>query len=447
MFTSITYQDWESAADKEQLLLDAISRYRISPAFTHALEATAYFRGENTTVARKTILRARKVERRDAHGRLRSHTTMQDVVGNRIGSAFLQRFVVQQNQYLLANGCQLDSAEHKARLGIDFDQLLSKMGEKALLHGVCWGYWNHDHLEILESAVNRLSGFFPLLDEMNSQARIGIQFWQVSIRRPLYIRLFEEDGVSLWRREKGRLSLVQPKRAYLIAYRRDALGDQPLSQVSYSQLPIFPLYANPEHASELTPAIQAKIDAYDRILSDYADNLDRANDVYWVLNNFGGTTDEIAEILEEINRVKAVANISDGSGNNATAEPHTIDVPYAARKAALDILERALYQDYMALDMAKLTGGSLTNVAIRTAMAGMELKADRYEWEVFTFVHTLLAFLGIDTDEIRFQRQDISNASETVTDIATMREDIDRRTALKLNPYIQTEEVDVILDA
>ena len=57
----------------------------------------------------------------------------------------------------------------------------------------------------------------------------------------------------------------------------------------------------------------------------------------------------------------------------------------------------------------------------------------------------LLALLGVTTDEIRFQRQAIANESETVQDIAAMRGDIDRRTALKLNQYIQPEEIDALL--
>jgi len=236
-----------------------------------------------------------------------------------------------------------------------------------------------------------------------------------------------------------------PKRPYIVTLRSDALGDEVLSTANYQRLPIIPLYANTERHSELTPAIKAKIDAYDNILSDFADNLDRANDVYWVLNNFGGTTDDIAQMLEEIQRIKAVANLSDGSGSSSTAEPHTIEVPYAARQTALDILERALYQDYMALNIDALTGGSLTNVAIRAATANLNLKADRYEWQVFRFVQQLLALLGVTTEEIRFQRQCIANESETVADIAAMRPDIDRRTALKLNPYIQPEEIDMLL--
>ncbi|MCH5288258.1 MAG: phage portal protein [Christensenellaceae bacterium] len=444
MFTEITWQDWLAAADPTALTLKAIDRYKASRTFARALEASCYFRGENTAVARKTVLRARKIETRDASGRKRIRSATQDVVGNRIPSGFLFRFVTQQNQYLLSEGVGLPG-DIRPRLGADFDQQLELLGEKALLHGTAWGYWNTDHLEVLEAAKNPYSGFLALLDELTGEAMVGIQFWQVSAERPMYVRLFELDGVTLLRRAGDAIDVVQPKRPYLMTVRSDALGESVASQGNYGALPVIPLHANAGHHSELTPAIKAKIDAYDHILSDFADNLDRANDVYWVLNNFAGTTDDVAELLEEINRVKAVANLSDGSGAASTAEPRTIDVPYAARQAALTLLERALYQDYMALDMDALTGGSLTNVAIRAAAANLNLKADRYEWQVRRFVSSLLRLIGCPCEEIRFKRQAIANESETVADIAVMRGDIDHRTALRLNPYIQPEEVEGLL--
>ncbi|MBQ8654392.1 MAG: phage portal protein [Clostridia bacterium] len=447
MFTDVTWQDWEASGDREALLLHAIDRYKGSRFFRCALDAASYFRGENTAVGRKTVLRAKKIETRDEHGRRRLRTGTEDVVGNRIGSGFLFRFITQQNQFLLSGGCILEDPAHKAMLGEGFDHQLEHLGERALVHGVSWGFWNADHLEIIEAARDPLSGFFPLMDEMTGCIRLGVQFWQLPGDRPMYVRLFEEDGVTVLRRDGASLAAAVPKRAYVLRVRRDALGEELVAQENWSSLPIIPLWANSEHQSELTPAIKAKIDAYDHILSDFADNLDRANDVYWVLNNFGGTTDDIARMLEEINRIKAVANLSDGTGSSATAEPHTIEVPYAARETALRLLEKALYRDYMALDFDALTGGSLTNVAIRAATAALHLKADRYEWQVFRFVQQLLALLGVKTQSIRFQRQCIANESETVSDIYAMRQDIDRRTALKLNPYIQPEEIDELTEA
>ena len=440
----MTFQDFEQAEDKLAAALAAIDRYKGSAEFQAALEAERYFRGENTEISRKTMLKARKIETRDESGRRHVRSGMEDVVGNRVGSGFLYRFICQENQMLLQNGCLLPR-EVKGRLGLDFDRQLALLGERALVQGAAWGFWNNGRLEVLEKARDWLSGFLPLEDEQTGQLRAGIHFWQLAPKKALYLRIFEEDGAALYRVDGGgKIDVVEPKRPYRLVRRVDALEDHTEDEGCWGRLPVIPLYANAERRSELTPALKAKIDAYDRIMSDFADNLDRANDVYWVLNNFGGTTEDIAEMLAEINRLKAVANISDGAGG-ATAEPKTIEVPYQARQTALSLLEKALYADAMALDTAALTGGSLTNVAIRAACANLNLKCDRYEWEVFSFVQQLLAMLGLPTDAIRFQRQAIANDYETVQTIYLMRQDIDRATALRLNPLLQPEEVEALL--
>ena len=448
MYTDITYQDWEQIPehDRPDKMMQIITGYKASKDFHDALTANVYFRGENAEVAAKTILKARAVQYKDDKGRIRKGTQMKDIAGNRIASSFLFRFITQQNQYLLSNGVILKDKAIKDALGSDFDKELERLGEKALIHGVSWGFWNVDHLEVIEAAKDAHSGAVALLDERTSDPMVLIQFWQLGGNRPLYVRLFTLDGVAEYCKEEDKLQEIsQSRRPYIVQTVTDALGTVEVSGSNYTRLPVIPLFASEEKRSELTMAIKSKIDAYDRITSDFADNLDRANDVYWVLNNFGGTMDEVAELLDQINKVKAVANISDGSGGGSTAEPHTIEVPYEARRKALDLLERALYQDYMALDMDALTGSSLTNVAIRAATANLELKADRYEWQVRRFVQDVLTLIGKPSDDIRFKRQTIANETEIVANIASMRQDIDLRTALKLNPYIDDEQIEQIV--
>ena len=450
MYTTYTYQDWLATAEAERpgLLLKIIESYKASDDFQHALVANDYFRADNREVGKKTVLRAMSVQTTDASGRTRKRAESKEVVGNRIRSAFFFRFVTQQNQFLLSNGVTLEEDSYKNALGADFDKTLERMGERALVQGCAWGFWNVDHLEVIEAARDALSGAVALLDEMTSEPMMLVQYWQLGDNRPMYVRLFDLDGLTMYRTDKTGKQLQEiedTRRAYIVHTMTDSMGTVVTSTHGYGRLPVRPLWASEERRSELTAAIKSKIDLYDRVLSDFGDNLDRANDVYWVLNNFGGTMDEVAELLEQINRVKAVANLSDGTGTSSTAEPHTIEVPYAAREKALDLLERALYQDFMALDMDALTGSSLTNVAIRVATANLNLKADRYEWQVRQFVQDILALIGKPTDQIRFKRQSIANESEVVADIAVMRADIDQRTALKLNPYIDDEDHEQIL--
>ena len=450
MYTDYTYQDWLAASETDRIaMLEKIVRdYKASDDFRSGLTANEYFRTDNTEVRNKMLMQPRAVEYKDKNGRTRKKSQPVKIAGNRVRSGFFPRFVIQQNQFLLSNGVTLDNADLKKRLGFGFDKQLERAGEKALLHGVCWGFWNYDHLEIIEAVKDGLSGAVALLDEETSEPMVLVQFWQINSSRPLYLRVFSPDGVVKYRMGKEELEEIpDTRRPYVVRTQSDAYGPVEITGENYGgRLPVVPLWASEERRSELTPAIKSKIDLYDRIFSDFGDNLDRANDVYWVLNNFGGTIDDVAEMLEQINRVKAVANMTDGTGTSSTAELKTVDVPYAARQTALDILQKQLYSDFMALDMDALTGGSLTNVAIETATANLNLKADRYEWQVFRFVQGILALIGVETEEIKFKRQTIANRSEIVQDISVMRQDIDLETALKLNPYIEDQsEIDSIM--
>lgn len=460
MFTTYTWQDWQekgfdkvesgdsaAQAKKLEFILSIIRSYKATDEFRRALEANSYFDGTNPLVMKKVILRGEAAEvevELDNGSKKKTLTTRnKELVGNRIPSKFFFRFVTQQNQYLLGNGVTLEDVDDKERLGFGFDKALQQIGEKALVHGTGWGFWNYDHLEAINAAADGMSGFVALVDEMTQEPKVGIQFWQIHSKKPMGVRLFELDGVSSYKTNSGRLVEVEAKRPYVIQSVSDGLGIVEQTGENYERLPVVPLYANDDKQSELSVSIKNKIDLYDRILSDFGDNLDRTNDVYWVLNNYGGSTKEIAGMLQMIEKLRVVIN-QDNGGTASTAEPRTFEVPYQARATAMELLRKELYSDYMALDMRELTGGSLTNVAIEAAMTNLNLKADRYEWQCFQFVQRILEMAGIESEKIVFKRNTMANKSEIVDDIYKAREDLDRRTRLKLNPYVMQEEIDDI---
>lgn len=433
MFTQYTSQDFDGIAEKDlpRFVLDCVEKYKHSADFERALEALDYFTGHNRRIGQKYLLHADVQVEKDERGRTKRRVRPVRVRGNQLPSGFFRRAVMQLSGYLLSNGVFLGSREKKMCLGADFDRMLEMMGQMSLIEGVCWGFFNLDHLEVIPAAQDALSGFVPLYDEETGRLGAGIQFWQLDETRPLRVRLFEREGVTGFSFSGEKCLYRGQRQSYVV-------GLEGLSAREYDRVPVVPLYANNEHESELTPAIKEKIDAYDNILSDLGNNLDRANDVYWVLNNFGGEMQQALEVQEQINRLKMVLCRSD-LGQTSTAEMHTVEVPYEARQAALNILRKELYADFMALDMTAVTGGSLTNVAIRAAMADLDLKCNAFEWQCCAFVREVLLLAGTSADQIVFKRQTISNAHETVQDIYLMRGDIDRRTALELNPYIDPD--------
>ncbi len=449
MFTELTYQDYQAAQDKHAFAFQAVKAYMASDDFKRGLSANAYFNGENEVVSKKTMLKISSRTIQTPDGVVRRAADTIEVPGNRLGSNFLFRLVVQENQHLLANGATLKDEKEKQAVGNGFDKALSRLGERALLHGVAWGFWNLDHLEILPAVVDSNSGCLALLDETTGTPKVVLQFWKIADRKPLHLRIFDPEGIEIIKQDpKGDLDVVTEKQAYKQTVRKTVGGEEIDGAEGYgNRLPVIPLYANDEKRSEFTTAIKAKIDAYDRISSDFSDNLDRANDVYWVFNNFGGDVDQIVTMMEEIQKIRAVVNQADssGMGPGGSAEPHTIEVPYQARQTALELLERAIYKDYMALDLSEITGGSLTNVAIKAAMMNLDLKCDRFEWQCFQFVQQVLSLQGIVTENIAFKRQQLSNDTETVQNIYTARADLDIETVLKKLPFISQDEIPDIL--
>lgn len=449
MYTKHTFTDWEevqSDAEKRALIRQVIAGYKESVDFKAALQAKRYYEADNEEVGKKVILSAKTATSVDSEGNETKTVGVKEIVGNRVYSDFFARFVKQEAGFLLGNGVTLDKPETKKKLGPGFDTTLYKIGRNALVQALCYGYWNKDHIEMIEAAKDTRSGAVALLDEMTSEPRVLVQFWQIDENHRTFVRLFEQNGISVYKEDNsGELVEVQPQRNYILESETDGLGKRITGGRNYDRLPVAIMFGNDEHVSELKKSLKSKIDLYDRIFSDFGDNLDKANDVYWVLNNFGGNMADVLEMLQQIQKLKAVANISDGTGGGSTAEPHSFEVPYQARQTALTLLEKAMYSDYMALDMKELTGGSLTNVAIKAAMTNMNLKADGFEFEAFAFVQSILRLIGIETEIIHFKRRDIVNDTEIVDNIYSMRADISHRKALELNPYIEQDEIDGIL--
>jgi hypothetical protein len=109
--------------------------------------------------------------------------------------------------------------------------------------------------------------------------------------------------------------------------------------------------------------------------------------------------------------VKAAA-VDDG----AEPEPHTIDVPYEARKTALEILKKDLYRDAMALDVEQIAAGNVTATQIEAAYEPLNEKLDDFEYCVTDFIKGILEVAGID-DTPTYTRSIISNTTEAIDNL------------------------------
>ena len=287
--------------------------------------------------------------------------------------------------------------------------------------------------------------FIPLFDERTGDLMAGIRFWQVDANKPQYVELYEIDGMTTYKQTNTILEEIEPKRNYIIKTNTvKALNIVEEVQTGFSRLPIFPLYGNAEKTTTLTPALKQKLDLWDIVISDFGNNLEDSRDLYWVLTNYGGQ--DISEFLAEYKQYKIIQTDSEGS-----AEAQTIEVPWQAREVLLNALKKEIFQSAMALDTEELSGSNLTNVAIKSIMANLDLKTDDFEIQALDTLYNIIGLYieykggSVDELDIQLKRRTIINDTEVVQLIYTMREDIDQRTALEKNPLITTEEIEDIM--
>lgn len=398
----VTYQDLQKVGDDEQkkmaFVYSVISQHKATDLYKTAVIADEYSKQRN-----RTIIQYQKL----------LYTMSGEVVPDnysanyKLCSNFFDRFITQENQYLLSNGVTWEDDTTGEKLGKDFDYQLQKIGKEALKGAVAFGFWNLDHLDVFS-----VREFAPLYDEENGALMSGVRWWQVDETKPLRATLYELDGYTdyFWNSlDNG--EILHNKRPYIINTRTsEADGTEIYDGENYPGFPIVPLWGNPNKQSEIV-GIRENIDAYDLIKSGFANDIDDASQIYWIVQNASGMDDvDLAKFLQQIRTVKA-AIVEE---NGATAESHTIDVPYNARETILERLRNDLYEDFMALDTKNIAAGATTATQIKAAYEPLNSKVDQYEYCVLDFINKILALAGIENENPSFTRSIIVNVQENV---------------------------------
>lgn len=439
----LTYQDFVEAggANREGFVLEAIERHKSGKAYRTARMADAYDRQENITINSYV----QKVF--DITG---SKLVDFTAGNNKIASNFFHRLNTQRTMYSLGQGVSFIDADEageedttKERLGRHFDHDLRTLAYYALIHGVCFGFWNLDRMFVFP-----LTEFVPLWDEYDGTLRAGIRFWRIDQSRPMQAVLYEADGYTRLqgRRDAGgtaseRLEAVDGKRPYIerTSYTPADGVEQVVGGENYSALPVVPMWGSRLHQSTLVGMRQA-IDSYDLIRSGFANDLTDCAQIYWLVSNAGGMGDrDLQKFLDRL-KINHVALVDSDDGGNAQA--YTQEVPYAARQAYLQSIRDGIYEDFGALDVHTVAAGA-TNDHIDAAYQPMDEEASDFEYQVSEFVQRLLALMGIEDAPV-FKRTRISNQKEQVDMVMGEAQYLDHETILRKLPNISPSEVPAI---
>jgi SPP1 family phage portal protein len=420
-----TYQDSLNQKPLD-FIFDAIKTYQTSDMYEWAVDGDNYVRQKNTTIMKYKKLIYDMAGKAVPDNYSANHKT---------ATNFFNRFCTQLTQYLLKNGVSFQNDDTKEKLGgAGFDKVLKKAGKLALSEGVAYGFYNLDHIEVFKA-----SEFVPLYDEETGALRAGIKFWQLETGKPLRATYYEEDGFTEYIWEDGQGAILKDKQSYIQVVRENYDGLEILEGKNYPSFPIVPLWSNPEHNPELV-GLKEEIDAFDLIKSGFANDLDDASQIYWIIQNAGGMEEnDLARFIERIKVNRAVNLDSDQS-----AEAHTIEVPYNARETYLERLENDMYKDAMIVNMDAIASGNTVATAIRASYEPQDNKADEFEDCIDDFIEGILALIGIE-DTPSFTRSRIINQAEETNMILASAQYLDDETLIRKLPFIEADEVDDIL--
>lgn len=147
-------------------------------------------------------------------------------------------------------------------------------------------------------------------------------------------------------------------------------------------IPFFRLDNNRKQTSDLKP-IKDLIDDYDLMACGMSNNIQDMSEVYLAVKGFDG--DDLDVLAANFKAKKHI-----GVGHDGDVEIKTVDIPYAARQAKLELDEKNIYRFGMAFNSAQLGDGNITNVVIKSRYALLDLKCNKLEIRLKQFMRKLL---------------------------------------------------------
>ncbi len=402
----LTYQDFlkEATTDENKInfIQKAINQHTNSDDYKKAVEAYEYYRQRNTA-----IMQYQKI--------LYTVTgkPIEDVfsANHKTTSNFFYKIITQMIQYSLGNGLTFGNENVKEKFAGDIDLKIKKIFRYAAIEKIAFGFYNNGNLECF-----KVTEFVPLWDEEDGSLKAGIRFWQIDSSKPLRATLFELDGYTEYIREKSQpMRILKDKQKY-IKYRQtsEIYGTEIFEGENYPTFPIIPAYCSDKKQSMLE-GIKEQIDAYDFIKSGFANDLDDATQIYWLLQNTGGMDDvDLAKFMQRLKTTK-IANIDADEGGALT--PYTVQVPYQSREAYLERLEKDIYDDAMALNVSGIQAGNITATQIKAAYEDINLRADAFEEQVLEFMQAVFELAGVENEKITFTRSKVTNTTEEIQTI------------------------------
>lgn len=213
-----------------------------------------------------------------------------------------------------------------------------------------------------------------------------------------------------------------------------------------ANLPFYRLDNNKKQQSCLKP-IKALIDDYDLMACGLTNNIQDAAEYLVVVSGFQG--ENLEEMMQNTRTKKHI-----GVDENGGVEFKTVDIPFEARKAKLELDEKSIYRFGMGLNTAGLKDtAATTNIAIKAAYSLLDLKCSKLEIRLKQFLRKLIKVVLQEINEnnktdyqmkdvyFTFEHEVMSNAQENAQIELTesQKKQVEINTLLALGAHLDNE--------
>ena len=447
----ITYQDYERAENKTKWLQSALVSYRNSKEYKKALEEQEYMAGRNTA-----IMQMQKVIYNMAGLPENDFTASNIKIRNRL----IHRLVTDRCSYSLGNGISFSDQKKeivdgktvivdpvKEMLGNDFDQQIYQTAYWAQGNGAAYLYVHKGYEQDgWEYTLFKKTEFLPLYDEHTGALRGGVRFWSLDWgKRPITAVLYTEAGYERYETPEKKYGLsalakVEDLKPYIETVEQsEAYGEEVTGTGTMTTLPIFPLYSGENRDSALDN-LKPLIDAYDMVVSGFANDIKDCAQVYWLVSGAMGMSEcDKRQLLDRL----ILQHMAVIDGENSSITPYAQEIPYQARENCLKNLRDQMYENFGGFDVHTVEAGA-TNDHIEAAYWPMDEEADAFECQLITFIRMILGMMGVDAVPV-FRRNRVSNQKEQTEMVMLAAQYLDDQTILEKLPWISVDEVDDIL--
>jgi SPP1 family phage portal protein len=337
----------------------------------------------------------------DSQGQIKTITLDKKVC---LYTNYFRMLVDQKIDYLLTKNPTI------SKLPFTITQIV-EMYEQLMLNASLDGRaWLHFYIEnnTLDWVIVKDCEIIAVFDSHNKNIMGIIRYYFID-EDTIKVEQWEKSGVETALIKKDKLYDILETTHYqkTTSYNDEILDTE---NSNFSMIPFIPFNNNRELESDIE-SIKELLDYYNDISSGFIDNVYKFQEALIKLKGFSGDTEILDQTLKSLKKYKMV-----GIPNDGDMEYMSIDIPVEARKILLDMLKDNIFRIGRAYDPDKIGDGNITNIVIKSRYFQLDNKCNKLEKQAKLFHEKFIEFIGSGNTEIEFNRTQLFNESEKITD-------------------------------